>query len=686
MAKYNSLLPPYIPQMNDGVINSEDLIPENKIYVEIGKYQHANIADEVIIKFGYISTRIKIISDPNDDFPIQVDFDASLIPDGIYMVNYSVTDFAGNTSQSPLVFAILDRLDSRKLPPPKFIDADGNNIINNNSVIANMGTHLFIPPYRGISIGDSVIISFWMIDNETSQVIPGSSYTINNNVDASMLIGFTILIPESNILLVNSARGKARYQVSSDDTPTETSNIASVFIELNHNATLPGPVFIDNIDGWITSAQLFNGIREQCEYNGMQLYDLITLYIQGYSMNNTPIEGTSAFLTKTVSLSDLDNGYVLFSFLKEIAEKVKLGYLTSYYKVEREGESYYSYNSNVKVDLIHRDKLPPPEFTQNIGGVININDINISNGAIIKTSYSNMKINDTVTIHSYSTDNNDIIINNSTYQDVAILSSNDIAQGAHNFLCPKNKVILTPVDGKLHAYYTVHYPQEEGISFSEIASVYIDGALSSELKAIITTNAAPHDYNTIHVSPCNYAKIEGKPGVSLSLSGSNGIEFVESGAATHSLVLDENGVGRFRIQAMQSGTGIINVFQTNNPVNSLTMTTTFGNYILGEGNIKFYNYSTGASNDGLMPCCIYLKTNAITGFNRISITKVRVLVDGSALIVGYDNNLYQSAIIELNDDKSCEIQIVNKVKENVNVTITLPESSGTILRLMISFQ
>lgn len=687
MLKIYSLLAPYLPQMRDGVINNDDISVDNKIYVEVPKYQLAAIGDEILVNFGSIGSKLKVITDPNSDFPVQIEFDATIIPDGIYMVNYSVTDFAGNTSYSPIVTAVVDRLDSGKLIPPIFSDADVSNIITHQSVIINMGTHTSVPAYENIMIDDSVTVTFWILDNINNQIVPGSSYTVNHTiVQEDISTGFIILVPEVNILLVTRGLAKARYYVASANNPIETSQIATATLELDGSITLPGPIFIDNINGWLTTEQLIRGIRESCGYDDIQSGDTVTLYISGYKMDNTPVEGTSASLTTTVTSVDVDNGFTLFSFPKMIAEKVYFGYLTSYYKVIRGANIRYSYYNNVKVDLKHISPLPAPIFTQAKDGVIYIADIEKINGASIRVSYPKMAINDNVTMYTDCTDIDGEFIENSAYQDITILTQIDITQGYYDFLCPKEKVLLAPIGGQIHASYRVRYADDEGFAYSKIADVFLESNKGGSMRAVITTNAAPYDYNIIHVNPCNYAKIFGLAGARISLSASNNVQFIESGTSTHSLVLNEKGEGRFRVRSGRSGSALIDIFQDNDPSNNLTITTTFGKYIESEGNIDFYNHSTNAASDGIMPCCIYLKTDPVSGFTKAKITKVRVSVDGDAKIVGYDSAYSQSATINLNDDYSCEITIINTTKELVNATITLPESSGTILRLELVFQ
>lgn len=683
MFKNYGLFPPYLPQMNDGIINEDDLSVDNKIYVEIAEYQLADVADEIRVNFDKISSKLKVITDPKNEFPVQMVFDANIIPDGVYKIDYSVTDFAGNISESPFTFAIVDRRDSGTLPAPIFIDADINNIINNNDVVSNFGTHILVPIYPNISIGDEVVLSFWIIDDETNLVAPGSSYTIKHLiVGQDITDGFVTLVPEINILLVKRGKAKARYQSIDANQHVETSKIATAMLELDISVSLPAPVFVDNIHGWLTSAQLSKGIRVRCIYDDMAIGDIVTLYIRGYTMDNIPINGTSANIVHTVTLFDVDDGYLLLTFLKGIAEKLNFGYFTSYYKVFRANKTRYSYFSNVKVDLEHMNPLSAPVFMQAENGVIYISDIEMDNGAIVRVSYPEMALNDTLSIYIYGTDENGHFINNSGYQNVVILNTGDVANQYYDFIDPKKKALLVPRNGKLHAYFTVIYADDGGFSYSEQSNVVVDSKISD----VITSNAAPYDYNVVHVRSYNYARIIGEPGTILKLSSPIYTQFVESGTNTHQVTVNPDGEGRFRLLSSHSGDVTISIVQATNPIINRSLMTHFGNYILTDGNIDFYNNSTNALSDGVMPCCIYLRTAPKDNISNVDITKVFVQVDGNAKIVGSTAIGGQSTTINLNDDFSCEIQIVNTVSESISAIITLPESPGTLLILNLFFQ
>ncbi|MCW2258481.1 hypothetical protein M2263_004572 [Providencia alcalifaciens] len=61
MLKAYSLIAPYLPQMRDGIINNDDLSVDNKIYVEVAKYELAAIGDEILVNFGFVISSLSLV-------------------------------------------------------------------------------------------------------------------------------------------------------------------------------------------------------------------------------------------------------------------------------------------------------------------------------------------------------------------------------------------------------------------------------------------------------------------------------------------------------------------------------------------------------------------------------------------------------------------------------------------------
>lgn len=92
-----------------------------------------------------------------------------------------------------------------------------------------------------------------------------------------------------------------------------------------------------------------------------------------------------------------------------------------------------------------------------------------------------------------------------------------------------------------------------------------------------------------------------------------------------------------------------------------------------------YNFTTGAAADGIAPCCVYVKADS----DKWGV--VRVSVDGSATIVASGG--LQTRDVNLAEDGTAVIMIVDKTAETVNVNVSLPRSPGTdaLSQFQVSF-
>lgn len=205
------------------------------------------------------------------------------------------------------------------------------------------------------------------------------------------------------------------------------------------------------------------------------------------------------------------------------------------------------------------------------------------------------------------------------------------------------------------------------------------------MNLLLTIGAPPTDTDIIDQVPCNRGLITGQPGSLVQLTTNETVTIIET--ETHSLTMNLNasGEGAFRFyshHAEVSSVALVNI----DTGDIKTGTAIFNDYQAGDGDISILGSTSGAAANGEMPCSIYLVTNPATLIdNRIDITSVRVtIVDSTtAQIVGYPNQ--SSAIIPLKSDKSAEVDITNTEAESVTIQLTLPESSGTEMRVKMIF-
>lgn len=675
-----SIFPPYLPQMDDGVINLNDIEISGKIYVEILKYENAKEGDEIRLYFGNSEPYFILIKDPLTDFPIILSLDEKKIIDGRYLVKYTAIDIAENVSYSPISWAIIDRYNQGVLPPPIFIDANSSNVIIQESIDLNNGTHIHISAYPNISINEVIDIMYWTLDNNEN-IVPGTQYNISHRIlQSDISDGFDILVPKAYLTIINSGKCQSRYVVNRVQRQTEWSQIGHALLNLKPIEVLPPPIFIDNIDGWLTLNEVKNGVRVRASYPKIMLNDNIKLFIYGFDTQGQSVSGINLSQNEIINANHINNGYFDIIFPKNIAILLGTGRFDSYYTVTN-ATTASSYFGTVNVD-INNKILPPPTFTQAINGILLLNDIIENNGAIIQVKYNNLILNDSVIIHVSGKDKDNLPILESNWKIHHNISTQNIIDGFINVTLPLNNVILVGNEGVLFAFYSVAYANSQGFNYSEVSDVKLNMIKKPDLKISLTTGAPPHDYHATHVYPFNYGVLSGTPGANIIMSCSRPAEFAESGSSDYKVTLNESGIARFKLRSPLSGVVTVDGFVQSNPSIEASAVTQFKSYYGQQGKFIAWASSTNALADGVMPCSLYLITDIESALKR-PITLVRVAVSGSTKIVGY---LSQIADILLNEDQSAQIDLVNTVIEDVVVILTLPESSGSIISTNVFFK
>ena len=680
--KVKFLLPPYLPQMKDGVINNDDILTSGKIFVEILQTSDAQIGDEIRLNFGQNRYLFFLINNPLTDFPIIFPIDEKEVEDGSYIVQYSVTDLLGNISYSPIAWAIVDRDENGVLPEPIFTDKNSNNIITIDSINQNNGTHIHVPIYDNITIGDIVTLLYWSIDiNE--ELVNGSQYSITRTIEEQDIEkGFTILVPMAFVAIVNNGTCKAQYSVQKENINLK-SRIGSAFLNLNIDATLPAPIFIDQIDGWLTTNNITNGIRIRASYSIMTTGDEIQLFISGYNNLGEEVQGTSVSQNITITSIDILNNYFEVTFSSNIALLIGNGRLNAYYTVVQDSQKYLSHIGSVNIDVINNVILPPPIFIQANSGILHSSVIENTQGAWIRIQYEQMAIGDGVTVHVLGTDINNQEVINASWSTIETVSLSDINKGYIEVLYPYNKALLVGDNGTIQGSYSVVYANMEGFDYSNSSQVRLEleAVGIDDLHIHLTTGAPPLDYETIHVNPYNRGMVVGTPGSTIILSCTLPANFLESSSHNHSVILNEQGIARFSLYSPSSGAIIVTGYNNNIPSKEVNATTQFKNYHVPQNKFLAWASTTSIIADGVMLGSIYLKTD-IEGVFKNAITTVRAKITGNAEFVGYTGQIVD---ILLNSDHSLEIDLINKIEETVNVTLTLPESSGSIINLDIVF-
>jgi hypothetical protein len=222
----------------------------------------------------------------------------------------------------------------------------------------------------------------------------------------------------------------------------------------------------------------------------------------------------------------------------------------------------------------------------------------------------------------------------------------------------------------------------------------LDGQGTATIQLISTWQAAYYADDTL-VRPCCWVNVYGPPGdkVSCTLTSGPGQLVVPSESDpydgdgtvqdTYSPLLNENGVARFLVRAgrppssdetLQLASVVVTAIDVTGG-GSGTATPTFQAYFDANENNHItehfvgYNYTTNAPADNYTPCSVYVKVDA-TKYGG-----VLVVVDGSATIAGTDN--LQSTTVDLQEDGTAAIMIIDDTAETVNVRLSLPHAPST---------
>ncbi|MDZ7320059.1 hypothetical protein N4G41_00200 [Kosakonia sacchari] len=698
MSDSKALLAPVLPQMGEGMITANELV-NGTVDVLVPRYSNIAVGDSIRVFFGTELQRYRTVTDSDITNPTMLfQFNESDIPDGFYSVYYKAWDWVGNGSISPIITAIVSRSGKIILPAPVFLDAINGNLPFEN-IYNNNGTHVHIPSYPKITIGDIVSVSTSVFDSEgvcISESTYISSHTIGQNDIAS---GFTILIPPSKILLSDGKYIRSFYIVNQENSSDSSISLTAEAQLTEQNNLLDAPYYPDAIMGWLSYENVIDGIKIRVPKSPSIISgNIITLNYNGYDNNNMLIDTATGSLVYEIQEEDVGADSIEFTISNDVAIAINKGWIESFYSVRSKNNILYSASAIAHVDLSNNEALPAPIFTQADNGTIDLSTIEKDNKVSLRIGYEKISAGDIVVVDLYGTDVNGHAVDDATYNSSHVV--NDAQAGIHfiDISLPTLTAQAVGDQGVLHAKYLVLHVDSGGISFSQEGYSMIKDTEKSgdELKLLVTTGAPVFDYEAIHVRPYNEGYIKALPGSAVTVYCSAPATFMETESTEYRLTVGVSGYANFHLRSPQTGTANISVINNDDPSQHISGVTVFSAYTIGSGKIKAYANTTGARSDGASPCRIYLVTESIsdsvseslTSQNQQEddyrpITTVRVSVSGSASIYGYG---VQTADILLNSDNSAEIGIVNTVAETVTVTLSLPESSGSVQNISLLFR
>ena len=352
MKKPKILAAPTLPQMNgDGVITGNEL-EDNHIDVNINRYVNAMVGDAIYLYFGDLEPYYYGIKNVTTDFPIHHEFDAKLIPDGVYNVYYDSTDSFSNKTQSEKATAVVQRKPPAPLLPPTFPDA-----INNWLTMEQLtnGVKVSIIDLSTIS-PDSTITLYWKGYHFDNTEIPSTSGdTALTVTDADIAAGhLDFYINYSIAAAISLGYMTCWYTVQINGAADRTSPIASVNIDLLHGSELPAPTYPQATEGKLSIqvVEESNGGELRAAYLNMHKGDVVTFTTRGEDVNGTPVAEADFSVTVTIADQDVTNGYVQVIFPVSITKAIgDKGMLFAEYSVLYNNNGGYAVSAESSVTL-----------------------------------------------------------------------------------------------------------------------------------------------------------------------------------------------------------------------------------------------------------------------------------------------------------------------------------------------
>lgn len=457
--RINLLPSPFLPQMtDDGLITSSDLQNTNAIIIEIRPYDHAAKGDFIFLYFqGQNSPVFNYIEDSLNDFPFIFSINADSIPDGIYKVQYTVADSAGNFSHSQVTDAIILRNGTGAMPFPIFSDAK-EGIISRDNILSEGGAHVFIPAYPLAVEGDQIILVFW-VKNADNNDISNSAYSQNHLLSMEEISsGFTVLVPERYLLLVNQGYAFASYTVFRSNGQMDNAAVASVEINLDDEELLPVSYFVDSTFGELTAGEVKNGIRVGVSYNDMSVGDMVSISLRGTDTQGIPIVGAESNQNFTLSETQVNDGEAIVTLSESLAERGNNGWLNSDYTVTRMENGIpvirISSLGMVMLNMEGSVLLPPPVFISAVDGILDFSIVEDENGTLLRIASSSLLPGDIVTIYLSGYNASGEFVSEASEQHIHTVTPAELVQGYLVEELSSAAVLSVGDKGTLQSYYT----------------------------------------------------------------------------------------------------------------------------------------------------------------------------------------------------------------------------------------
>lgn len=673
---YTVLPGPDLPQMsNDGYINSTELLNDGGVIVEVNAYPTAKPGDYINLYWDGRFSASQYIDDPDQfSWPWTVIIAAGEAPDGPHQAYYTVTDVAQNPSASPISPAVVDRNHTEGLPPPRFPDANVNNVITYNSVIANSGTHIHVPFTSGIfAIGNTAYV-YWRELDSYGNTVPGSEVNFTHIIESKdMSNGFEVLVPAPYITLIQTfATAQAWYSIVPPDDEAQSSQNATVTVDMTGTASYPAPYIPAGNDGWIDCSEIMaDGIEVTVPGNSQFVAGgLVTVFWQGFDASGASLPDAGFQLSHTLSANDVLQGFSI-TVPTEFILPIGIGYADAWYQASAPSVPGFSAVKTVEVDSEHCTLLPAPVFPDALDdGVIDSAEVEADSGTTMTISYPDMHAGDIVTAFwfGYNSSPASPLPDTSWTQTRTLTSQEAQAQQALFHIAA---AFITPIgNGYAQGRYQVMF-ENGGIASSASQTAAVNVHEAQQLQMSCSTGAPWFD-PTVYVRPMNQVTLSGPPGadVILSLPDSSDAFFYPDGTNVTTLRLDETGRGAIQVYCFSTGGITVYAWMLTNPAVNATANMAFTEWLNGNGELKQYGFSTGAIADGKSLCSVYLKTDPSSQAQQARLvlqdpTSARIITSGT-----------QQAWVDISLYHAGSFDVIDSAPEVVNFTLSLPDYSS----------
>ncbi|QHA88020.1 Ig-like domain-containing protein [Serratia rhizosphaerae] len=553
---YSTLASPLLPQMlDDGFISEVELVTAGGVSIVVNVYGNPKQGDYLALYWdGHFVSDLFLTSKNIDSaFPWASIVPEPLVTNGKHHAWFTAIDSYQNSSKSGISTAIVKRKHAGVLPPPSFPDAV-ENVIDNASVILNLGSHIHIPNTSDEFVKGANIEVYWAGFNEKNGFVSESVTIISHIItDSDIESGANVLVEPPFITAIDQGSAWASYAISPPLSLTQTiSESASVKIDMDTMVQYPALLIPENNEGWIGCENVSDGVIVTVLGNPLFLTgSQITVYWQGYTLNGDIISNAVYEETHTLTEEEAKAGFDVQIPVTAMTP-IQLGYAQLWYQVTEPsaiGISDYTY---INIDNVHCAPLPPPVFNSaEEDNTIDREEVNNSDGTIMTIFWDNMQEGDNITTYwvGYTT-TPDSPVPGSPWNTSRDVTAEDIAQGFAEFHVPADNIRIIG-NGKALGYYKVLLASG-GIAVSSNTEVYVmqangDNATIGVI-GIRKDNAKANgiDVNTV------FATVKSDnillPGQYVIFSTSNGATI------TSPVMTDENGVAETTLTNTVEGT------------------------------------------------------------------------------------------------------------------------------------